>query len=427
MRRFIIFSVACSVVFFLACQNSMMKVSPETSPVTSTMRDYSEALKLAQSSISLLNGDSRTENLRVIKSGECVTTNISREGEVDTLMYIFNFENNAGFSIIAANAAFEPIIAVTEKGNYTFGEPTGVEGFDLFIEDIVSTLALPLDPSPEEIIRYRDIIRITDNAIGPLLTTKWGQSGIYGQFCPNGISGCVATAVTQVMGYHKKPNSLTLTTAINGLSIGSTVNLDWDAIVNHKWARESYPCNTDTHNQIGLLMREVGARLGMVYYEGSSGANTVNSANVLNNLGYNIETALTNIGTVGFEAINNSLDNYGPAIISARRDLGNGDTGGHAWVIDGYQFYQIAIDRYVLPLGVFGETPNFSDYVYDSTTISEESQLYHFNWGWDGTCDGYFSANIYNSSMADSYDNGDINNTLNRDYCLNIRVLINIH
>ena len=39
-------------------------------------------------------------------------------------MYVFNFENNDGFSVIAANRAVDPVLAVAEKGNYTYGEPT---------------------------------------------------------------------------------------------------------------------------------------------------------------------------------------------------------------------------------------------------------------------------------------------------------------
>ncbi len=48
----------------------------------------------------------------------------------------------------------------------------------------------------------------------------------------------------------------------------------------------------------------------------------------------------------------------------------------------------------------------------------------HFNWGWDGECNGYFNFGIYNTSNPDSYD-GNIN-TYHENYTTDLQMHTNI-
>ena len=138
------------VALALICVVSCAKIDDESSAVAPEQparptvllptRSYEEALSLARKSIALVDrGQTRSATARSIRSerGQCVTTPSTRSGAgSDTLMYVFNFENNDGFSVIAANRAVDPVLAVAEKGNYTYGEPTGVE-----LPEVVGTRA----------------------------------------------------------------------------------------------------------------------------------------------------------------------------------------------------------------------------------------------------------------------------------------------
>jgi len=121
------------VALALICVVSCAKIDDESSAVAPEQparptvllptRSYEEALSLARKSIALVDrGQTRSATARSIRSerGQCVTTPSTRSGAgSDTLMYVFNFENNDGFSVIAANRAVDPVLAVAEKGNYT--------------------------------------------------------------------------------------------------------------------------------------------------------------------------------------------------------------------------------------------------------------------------------------------------------------------
>ena len=108
---------------------------------------------------------------------------------------------------------------------------------------------------------------------GPLISTRWGQGVGYNNFAPykncskydNGRTptGCVATAMSQIMKYHNYPNSY-----------------NWSIMPNQVYSL------TDTSsgaNEISRLMRDVGNSVGMDWGCESSGAKTKDVANALKN------------------------------------------------------------------------------------------------------------------------------------------------
>lgn len=89
---------------------------PKEPAPRSLFRSYDEALSLAEGSIALVDGaatrSGRTR--RIAGRGQCVTAPATRSGasQTDTLMYVFNFDDGDGFSVIAANRAVDPLLAV---------------------------------------------------------------------------------------------------------------------------------------------------------------------------------------------------------------------------------------------------------------------------------------------------------------------------
>ncbi len=63
---------------------------------------------------------------------------IQRGGEPivvdDTLMYVFNYDNNQGYALVSTNLATEPLIAVTEQGHLDPSQETDNPGLKLYLE-----------------------------------------------------------------------------------------------------------------------------------------------------------------------------------------------------------------------------------------------------------------------------------------------------
>ena len=151
MQKICIFALTLAMVV-VSCQKEVAidgnSVEPTTADATqSVTRSYDEALAIAEDALKLLEGDdTRSAKQRSIKrdEGQIVYRPTTRgtEAEAEPIMYVFNNENNEGFTVVAANRSIYPLIAVVESGNYTYGEPTGVEPFDLLMEDVTNTLSI---------------------------------------------------------------------------------------------------------------------------------------------------------------------------------------------------------------------------------------------------------------------------------------------
>lgn len=124
---------------------------------------------------------------------------------------------------------------------------------------------------------------------------------------------------------------------------------------------------------------------GSGYYSNpnSSGASPDKVASCIRSFGYTCsEFANYNIST-----IHDNLDNWQPAYV-----IGYSILGGHAWIADGYIYSRIGTEYYEKRL-VNNDEPGLIphyEYVLTNSTV-QTTNLVHYNWGWDGSCDGYFA------------------------------------
>ncbi|WP_455670197.1 C10 family peptidase [Phocaeicola faecalis] len=207
---------------------------------------------------------------------------------------------------------------------------------------------------------------------GPLLQTTWGQTNGYNQYTPNQYpAGCVAVAMGQIIKYHQ-----------------SSSNYNWSAMAN----------NTAT-SETARLLADIGSAVHMNYGPNGSGSTITEAYNAFkNSYGY------SNVKLISHdkEAVMNQIKNNYPVYMRG------GDTnggGGHAWVCDGYQTVINAFDFIKLmtledcPIGY--EPKMFSNpYTYPSEPLP--FTVFHMNWGWEGSYNGYYSGtnpNSYNFSI----------------------------
>lgn len=380
--------------------------------VINNRRSFEEVVAVAENSISmLLNDDVETrshESERTLNLSEGVKviceskTRANSAGTInDTLLYIFNFNDDHGFAVVSASRQTEPLIAIVEEGNYDPDELTGNPAFDTFMQMAKSYVSSNDNNPKEELfvvgnstssnpIMCRPVYdTIYNKKVEPLVSVRWGQEGRTGQLCPNLVSGCSNTAIAQIMSYYQYPTTLNLTYPDRDVN---TTMLNWSSICNHKYTNCS--TNRDIADlQIGRLVRQIGMLSNSTYGEDETGTTPSNARSALVSLGYNVgpivdytQGANNAISIDAGYPIATGLSNdrlvymYGYGLNS------DNERCGHAWIIDGC-YYVKALYRLMA--------------TYDGVnwTVYQEMGTYrtchnHINWGWDGKQNGYFLSSI---------------------------------
>ena len=316
-----------------------------------------------------------------------------------TPFYIFNLENG-GWVIVAGDDAVTPILAYSKEGRWDTNNvaPGAAYMLDIYaasIADVQSSM-----PTKEE---WDDLLNPANKKpkntfqAAPLLTTQWNQGPPYNYLCPadaqsgyNGRvpTGCGATAMAQIMNYHKHPTTGQGSHSYNHSTYGTlsanfgNTTYDFNNMLYDYSEDNNY---TDTQRDaIATLMYHCGVAINMNYGpSGSSSYSTdvVNafktyfkykSGNYLYKSSYNDAAWKT--------LLIKELDNQRPIFYR-----GGDPTGGHLWVLDGYN--------------------------------AQGGQVsFHMNWGWGGRNDGYFTLT---SLIAGGY-----NLTLEQGAIMNIEPLI---
>lgn len=286
-----------------------------------------------------------------------------------TLYYIFNFDS--GFIITTADDRLPQVLGYSDKG--TFDESKISDNMKWWLSEYSREISGYLPTAPESDSNLRLVRKEYRAPIEPLTKTQWDQSSPYNNDCPtsNGrrcVTGCVATAVSQIMKYHQWPVSPTGSNA--GITFSGTV-YDWANML------DTYQSGKYTSTQaaaVAKLMRQVGAGVNMQYSPYASGA-------------YDSDVQIALSKYFGYaKGLKFYWKDYTPmkdwlnlvyAELAEGRPVyysGSSSEGGHAFVCDGYS----------------------------------QNDYFHFNWGWGGYQDGYFLLSALNpaSGGAGSYEGG---------------------
>lgn len=397
-----VFLLIFAVVLFACSNQNVNELDSQLSEKhqQSNIRSFEEALQIAQASIVMVDGQTktRTTSPRKIALSESkvykLDTRTRSSSEMnDTLMYVFNFEDNQGFAVISANKNAEALLAVTEKGYYDPDIPSEVEGFNYYIEKAKEYLRswplIPIDPDST----YRDSIVIAPDyslEVGPYVSVTWGQIYPEGELCPNGISGCTNTALAQIMSYYEYPASINITYDNNSF----VENLNWSQMKSHATQHPYSNCNSQTtHISISRLHRQLGHLNNSEYSYNSTGTyTTIYAKGTIQGLGY--QTGDWN--SYDIVLAKNQLDaNH---LLLMRGEVTDSSLG-HAWLLDGYLPYRQYVYR-LEPIGING--------AWVVTNVTPEnivSYHCHMNWGWYGVCNGYFSTVVFNLNSPEFGNN----------------------
>ena len=338
-----------------------------------------QALQLAQTFVS---GQNNVPGGRHNSPG--MTPQLTQEKQVSGL-YVFNVADNGGFVIVSSDDRTAPILGFGESGHI---DPDNMpSNMRAWLQGYADQIAwLQKQEAQGLLVKQngqrkapRRVGTHSTEAIEPLVTCHWNQRDPYNNQCPDysegkkAVTGCVATAMAQVMYYHKWPQNAT--TAIPTYTTGSyQINMPELPATTFDWANmiDVYedPYTDDQATAVATLMLYCGQSVKMDYGP-SSGASSPRVAKALkNNFDYNQATTKC-VSRSYYSAakwadmLYYELQNARPIIYS-----GQSSGGGHEFVCDGYKYV------------------NDMDY-------------FHINWGWGGTSDEY-----YLLSTLNPYDQG---------------------
>ncbi len=323
-----------------------------------------------------------------------VFTSAQLTGNSANGFYAFN-AGGRGFVIISADDRATPVLAYSTSDTLQIPE-TGApfrEILDNYHDQIITrtgkmTEAAENTASQWEMLRTGTftICAQKANEVQPLITTQWDQSPYYNLYCPydsawqgNAITGCVATAMAQVIRYWQWPKQGYGTCAYTHYKYGY-LQTDYSkngynyANMPEKLNRYSSSVQMDA---VARLMADCGIGVGMGYSPTGSGSQ------VLEEVGgqYSAEFVLRNyfgyvngegiykylIPSIWLKKVRTDLENGIPLLFRASKS----GEGGHCFICDGY----------------------------------DDMGLFHFNWGWSGRHDGFYlmdsayGFNIYQAAI----------------------------
>lgn len=335
-------------------------------------RSYQQAKAIAQRQAAMLGIEMDAE----VAASAKVAPRMSVSSAVSpsaTCYYVFANGEDKGFTIVSGDDRMPEVVGYSAQGTYDPDHlPANYVGFMKAYQETVEALLkgdAQVSGGLAEARQWR-AERAGTAAVAPLLGgIKWNQMAPYNNMCPsyNGtnraVTGCVATAMAQVMMYYQYPKELKATIkaytaksyGIQIPEISSGATYDWDNML-PDYSKSDY--NSAQADAVAKLMYHCGAAVEMNYGP-SSGAN-VTPIILATYFGYDADLMQDLTRTVftlqqWMTLIDNELKAKRPILYS-----GQASDGGHEFVCDG----------------------------------SDGNGLYHINWGWGGYQDGYFDLTI---------------------------------
>lgn len=294
-------------------------------------------------------------------------------------LYVYNTIDGNGFVIVAGDDRARRILGYSDSGSFDFGNlPPQLEWLlSVYESEIKSLNETNNNDHSESTTSQND-----RNIIAPLLTTEWGQATPFNQLCPEYegqplATGCVATAIAQIINYHKWPEKGEGTHSYD--LFGKKLSWDFEnTVFNWNLMLDNYNGESPaaSNAEVAKLMYAVGVGCNMGYTpDGSGSCISFAKRALVENLRYDTEMEIVwrnhYLPEKWHDLIYAELSSERPVFLSG---------GDHAFVCDGYA----------------------------------GDNLFHFNWGWSGVMDGNFSFSSLPDSNNESFGN-------------DLTALINIH
>lgn len=289
--------------------------------------------------------------------------------------YVFNRPGGDGWVIVAGdNGASPTILAYSDKGSFDYNKSpdatkTILTGYTKSIQDLRQSGISESIPSKAP--KRAAII------VAPLLKTSWNQNTPYNNQCPTADegggrcpTGCVATAIAQIMNYWqwpKKGYGKHTNTDNNETRDFSQSTYDWDNML------DSYSDYTEVQaNAVAQLMADVGCAMNMMYRSSESGTWAIDAAQaLLRNFSYSGELHMHHMMDKKGIKVNNLTAEQGSEIDEDDEALIRSELASKRPI------YMGVSSRYKEKHAVVCDGYDADDY-------------FHINFGWGSDADGFY-------------------------------------
>ncbi len=291
--------------------------------------------------------------------------------------YVFALQPK-GFVIVSADDRAKPILGYSTESNFTAQLPDGLMTFfENYKAGFSQMFANNDERTAEAVTDWTSLAetgmlssRKANRSIEPLLASIWNQTDLYNNMAPEDPSsvysghcksGCVANTMSQIMRYWEWPRS-------GEGSHGYDANGNYG---NYGWQEADFSAATyryelmpdyldfaspqDEVDATALLEYHAGVSVNMGYGPNASGAYSQDVGPAMESYFRFSSDYWHNYQEYSYtweEDMVNNLDAGMPLYYASQ-----GDVGGHAYVVDGY----------------------------------DDWYFYHVNWGWGGFDNGYYA------------------------------------
>ncbi len=279
--------------------------------------------------------------------------------------YVFNNESDGGYIIVSGDDRMPTVLGYSRNGRYDINDMP--ENMRVWMQGYAKQYDYLQNKGSAVAVTTNSVL---GEKILPLLSCQWNQSYPFNMQCPKikgkrTLTGCVATAMAQIMYYWKWPKKTVkeIPAYDDVLAIGVTT-INWEDI----FPVYSSNATSEQAEAISKLLKICGASVKMTYGLEASGASTENAMKAFYEyFDYN-SLLIKKVYRAKYSAelwnqmIYDELREGRPVLYD-----GQSSHGGHAFVIDGY----------------------------------DGDDYFHVNWGWGGYEDDYFLLNALNGYDSD--------------------------
>ena len=311
-------------------------------------------------------------------------------------IYAFNVEGG-GYVIASGDSRTLPVLGYSDSGSIDWTNmPENMRAWLKGYDEAIATLGNSTDFADGNLLTAECeqpfSTRLARTAVEPLITTQWNQLAPYWNKIPlydgadpdwqgkNCLTGCPATVMAQIMKYYEWPK--TETRAIPAYDqetyddgISKTWHIDELPPVTFDWANmiDQYTIQDDETGEekavgteaqqdaVATLMRYCSQAFEMELTPVTSGAGASAIPRAYYYMGYAPSVQLVNRAFFCIDEWEELI--YGE--LSAKRPVqynGFSSDDGHSFICDGY----------------------------------DGNGMFHINWGWSGSYDGYYSLSVLN-------------------------------
>lgn len=340
------------------------------------MKKYATAMLMACGFLSTSSAPISKSEARLVALSFMEINDTSSDDVPISPYYVFSRGAGKGYIIVSGDDTTTPIIGYTEQGDYDEGNL--VEPMQNMLNSWRERISIiqtrhtigPRRTAAQRIAAARvGVAAFKSNWVDvpALVKTHWHQDAPYNDLAPlkNGkrcMTGCVATAGSQVTYYFHKDNPDTLAYSTPTYSYGTPVTVSLPAGTPIEWDQMKLSGSGTAlqNNAVAKLMYALGTSAWLTYGDGDGLATSGHNEKMAEAMRgqFFLDSShkwKTEYSQQGWETlIYNNLKSKRPMLYSGAHPT----NGGHSVVLDGYQ---------------------------------TSTGLFHFNFGWGGQGDGWYT------------------------------------